>query len=157
MDARAAATRFSALAVRRRLSLGVMHSANPADFALVLAAAARAFAPAREYRERDVNDVLRAWLAGTGAMLDVDHVELRRWLVDTGVLARDGFGHAYARATPRADIAAAIAALAPHDPVALARTACDAEAARRAARKAQWAAGTPGASSVATTVPADPK
>jgi len=141
MDADHAAARIKALAVRRRLSLGVMHSANPDDFALVLAAAARVFAPVREYRERDVNDLLRAWLATTGAMLDVDHVELRRWLVDTGVLARDGFGRAYALGTPRTDIAAAIAALAPHDPAALARAAADEDAARRAARKARWAAG----------------
>ncbi|MCC7215883.1 MAG: DUF2087 domain-containing protein [Burkholderiales bacterium] len=145
MDADQAAARFAALAVRRRLSLGVMHSAKPEDFALVLAAAARVFAPVREYRERDVNDLLRAWLADAGAMLDVDHVELRRWLVDTGVLARDGFGRAYALGTPRADVAAAIAALAPHDPAALSRAACDDEAARRAERKARWAAGVSGA------------
>ena len=140
MDAHAAAARFAALAVRRRLSLGVMHAANPGDFALVLAAAARAFDAAREYRERDVNEALRAWLAGPGAMLDVDHVELRRWLVDTGVLARDGYGRAYALGVPRADIAAAMAALAPHDPAAIARAACAHEAARRAERKAAWAA-----------------
>ena len=140
MDAHHAADRLAALAVRRRLSLGVMHTANPRDVAQVLAAAARAFAPAREYRERDVNDLLRAWLAGAGAMLDVDHVELRLWLVDTGVLARDGFGRAYALGAPRADVAAAIAALSPHDPDAIARTAREHEAARRAARKAQWGA-----------------
>ncbi len=145
MDASVAAARFAALAVRRRLSLGVMHAANPRDFALVLAAAARAFDAAREYRERDVNDALRAWLQGPGAMLDVDHVELRRWLVDTGVLARDGFGRAYALGTPRADVAAAVAALAPHDPAALAQAACGADAARRAERKARWAAGASGA------------
>lgn len=138
------AARFAALAVRRRLSLGVMHGAHPRDFALVLAAATRAFEDAREYRERDVNDVLRAWLADTGAMLDVDHVELRRWLVDTGVLARDGFGRAYTLGTPRADIATAMAALAPHDPAALAGAARAEDAARRAARKALWAAGSTG-------------
>ena len=74
-----------------------MHSAAPADFALLMAAAAHAFAPDRTYTEPEVNERLRAWLAGAGAMLDVDHVELRRWLVDTGALARDGFGRAYAR------------------------------------------------------------
>ena len=142
MDAHAAAARFASLAVRRRLSLGVMHAANPGDFALGLAAAARAFDAAREYRERAVTDALRAWLAGPGAMLDVDHVELRRWLVDTGVLARDGYGRAYALGTPRADVAAAVTALAPHDPAALARAACAEETARRAERKARWAART---------------
>ena len=116
-----------------------MHSAAPADFALLMAAAAHAFAPGRTYTEPEVNERLRAWLAGAGAMLEVDHVELRRWLVDTGALARDGFGRAYARGTPGAAIEAAVRALAGQDLAALARDARDEEAARRDARKAQWA------------------
>jgi hypothetical protein len=30
-------------------------------------------------------------------MVQTDHVELRRWLVDAGYLARDGWGYAYVR------------------------------------------------------------
>ena len=43
--------------------------------ALCLPAAAR-------WSEPEVNPALRAWLADTGAMLSVDHVELRRTLLD---------------------------------------------------------------------------
>ena len=94
--------------------------------------------PGRAYTEPEVNACLRAWLAGAGAMLDVDHVELRRWLVDTGVLARDGFGRAYARGTPGAAIAAAVHVLAGQDLAALVRDARAAEAVRRDARRTQW-------------------
>ena len=131
--------RLRTLAIRQRMSLGVMHSAAPADFALLMAAAAHAFVPGRAYTEPEVNVCLRAWLEGAGAMLDVDHVELRRWLVDTGVLARDGFGRAYARGTPGAAIAAAVRTLAGQDLAARVRDARAAETARRDARRTQWA------------------
>ena len=47
--------------------------------------------------ERDVNEALKARLAGAANFLDTDHVELRRWLVDAGWLVRDGFGREYQR------------------------------------------------------------
>ena len=78
MDANAALARLRELAPRQGLSLGVMHSASPADFALLMAAAGRAFAGMGTCSEREVNDRLRAWRAGPGAMVAVDHVELRR-------------------------------------------------------------------------------
>jgi hypothetical protein len=34
-------------------------------------------------------------------MVQTDHVELRRWLVDAGYLARDGWGYAYVRGPGR--------------------------------------------------------
>ena len=131
--------RIEALAPRQGLSLGGMHSAGPADFALMLAAAAQSFAPAQVYTERDVNHRLRVWLAGVGAMLAVDHVELRRWLVDTGVLTRDGFGRTYAPGAPSREISDAMAALAGHDLDGIARAARERDVARREARKLQWA------------------
>ena len=131
--------RLEALAPRQGLSLGGMHSASPADFALMLAAAAQSFTPATVYTEREVNGRLRAMLAGVGLMLAVDHVELRRWLVDTGVLTRDGFGRAYTPGVPSPAIAVAIEALAGHDLDAIARTARARDAARREARRSQWA------------------
>src|SRR5664279_5619536 len=107
-----AVDRFAALAVRQHLSLGVLRTANAGDFALVLAAAVQAFAPDRAYTEREVNDLLRAWLAHAGSMLAVDHVEFRRWLVDCRVLDRDGFGHAYRVGAPDPEIRAFAAELA---------------------------------------------
>lgn len=44
----------------------------------------QSFEPGRDYAEREVNSVLRAWTEGG----DVDHVSLRRYLVDEGLLAR---------------------------------------------------------------------
>jgi hypothetical protein len=86
--------RLAAIVVKDGVSLGLLAEA---DRALVLALAAAAIEPGREHREPDINRILEAWLAGPGAMLRTDHVELRRWLVDAGFVGRDGFGRAYAR------------------------------------------------------------
>jgi hypothetical protein len=137
-----AAARWAALAIRRGISLGALQSTSPGDFALVLAAATSGFVPGHSYAEREVNERLRAFLAVAGAMLATDHVELRRWLVDCRVLERDGFGRAYALGDrPDDDVAAARSGLAGVDLAALARAARDADAARRAERKARWQAG----------------
>jgi hypothetical protein len=53
--------------------------------------------PAAPMSERDVNEALKAKLGGAANFLDTDHVELRRWLVDAGWLARDGLGREYQR------------------------------------------------------------
>ena len=130
--------RFAALAVRTGLSLGVLYSARITDFQLVLAAASRAFAAGRSYSEGDVNDALRAWLAREGSMLAVDHVELRRWLVDCRVLVRDDYGRAYALGEPAPEIAALAASLSGAD---LAQVAADArarDAKAREERKRKW-------------------
>jgi hypothetical protein len=130
--------RLAVLGARDGLSLGVMASSSPADFDLVLAAAGCAFAEGETLSEREVNDRLKAFLGGGGAMLGVDHVELRRWLVDTAVLARDGFGREYVRGSPRAAIAQAMADLSGHDLSDFVRDARARDAERRAARKREW-------------------
>ena len=132
--------RFSVLAVRRGLSLGALHSSSAGDAALVVAAAAAAFSRNRSYTEREVNDVLRHWLAHAGAMLDVDHVELRRWLVDSRLLERDGFGRAYQRGSPASEAGALVATLESHDLNSIAQEAQARDAAARDERKRQWAA-----------------
>ncbi len=132
--------RFGTLALRRGISLGVLYSSNRNDFALVLAAAASEFQEGNTYSEREVNDILLAWLGGAGAMLAVDHVELRRWLVDNRLLDRDGFGRAYTRGQPAPELAGLVAALAGHDLNAVAQAARTRDAAARAERKQQWAA-----------------
>jgi len=53
---------------------------------LLLEHVAQSFEPGRDYPEREVNAVLRAWTEGGG----IDHVSLRRYLVDEGLLSRDG-------------------------------------------------------------------
>lgn len=52
----------------------------------VLEHVVQAFVPGQRYAEREVDVALRAWTDG-GA---VDHVTLRRHLVDEGLLSRDG-------------------------------------------------------------------
>ncbi len=130
--------RFSTLAVRRGMTLGALYSASASDFALVLAAAAAAFKPDRTYTEREVNDVLRDWLAQAGAMLEVDHVELRRWLVDNRLLDRDGFGRAYTRGSASKEVDSLAAALGAVDLAKIARDARARDAAAREQRKLQW-------------------
>ena len=138
MNTDSAIARFSVLAVRRGLSMGALSSGNPDDFALVLAAAAAAFHSNRAYAEREVNDVLRHWLAHSGVMLDVDHVELRRWLVDNRLLGRDGFGRAYTRGSPASEAGALAAVLEGVDLTEVAHDARARNAAAREQRKRQW-------------------
>ena len=86
--------RLATLVVKNGVALGLL---GEAERDLVLALAASAIGAGRGHREAEVNRLLSAWLQDTGAMLRTDHVELRRWLVDAGFIARDGFGHAYVR------------------------------------------------------------
>lgn len=53
----------------------------------------QSFEPGRDYTEKEVNVVLSAWSAGS----PVDHVSLRRYLVDEGLLSRGGAGRDYRR------------------------------------------------------------
>ena len=130
--------RFAVLAVRRDVALGVLLSTHRHDFELVLAAAAQPFRPDRGYSDPEVNDLLRAFLEGAGSMLGTDHVELRRWLVDFRVLARDGYGRVYTAGTPAAGISDLIAQLAGVDLAAVAHSARESDAAQRAQRKERW-------------------
>ena len=130
--------RLATLALRNGLSMGALATGSGSDFALVLAAAGCAFQEGEALNERAVNDRLKGFLEGAGAMLAVDHVELRRWLVDNGVLARDGFGRCYTRGTPRPEIAAPLRELAGHDLAALVTAERTRDAQRRAARKEAW-------------------
>jgi hypothetical protein len=47
------------------------------------------------YREHDVNEHLKRWKREIAPALDVDHVTLRRWLVDFGHLERTRDGKEY--------------------------------------------------------------
>jgi hypothetical protein len=122
--------RLAALVVKDGVSLGLLAEG---DRALVLALAASAIEPGRAHREADVNRVLESWLAGPGALLRTDHVELRRWLVDAGFVSRDGFGRAYVRG--EAEAARATALLGEGPAAALE----DAVLTQRAARAAERA------------------
>jgi hypothetical protein len=140
MKESSALDRFAALSVRSGLSLGILYASRIADFNLMLAAAAQALAAGRSYSEGEVNAVLRDWLAHEGSMLAVDHVELRRWLVDCRVLARDDYGRAYTRGAPSEDIAALAVELSGTDLRAHVAAVRARNAQVREERKRQWSA-----------------
>ena len=130
--------RFRKLAIKRGLTPGALLDASPEDFNLLLLSLRREFVTARLYNESEINERLKNWLQTVGAMLEVDHVELRRWLVDLAILARDAYGHVYT-----------VAPVPPHlmnmeaDTLQIdfAREFSDAnarESQKRAARKAAW-------------------
>jgi hypothetical protein len=47
------------------------------------------------YSETELNEALQQWLLDIGTCLDIDHVTLRRYLVDEKYLSRDANGNAY--------------------------------------------------------------
>lgn len=51
--------------------------------------------PRRQYNEGELNDELRRWTAHFGEPVGLDHVSLRRFLVDEGYLGRDSAGKSY--------------------------------------------------------------
>jgi hypothetical protein len=68
------------------------------DLEVFLALAAARFEPKRAYSEREVNDRLQAWLEPFSSPFGVDHVTVRRCLVDARLLVRDKAGSTYERA-----------------------------------------------------------
>jgi hypothetical protein len=49
----------------------------------------------RDYREREINERLVAWNREVAPAIEVDHVTLRRLLVDHGLLERNADGSRY--------------------------------------------------------------
>jgi len=131
------------LAVRDGLALGGLYSGRRAEFDLVLVTAAARFAPGRDYTESEVNAVLKNWLAAEAVMLGTDHVEARRWLVDTGLVGRDGYGRAYRRTLPApAAFATLHEAIEGVDVAATVAAARAADRSARAERRARFVAPT---------------
>jgi hypothetical protein len=67
------------LVVKHRVGLGGL---PPAQKACALGLVWAGLPPAA-VNEAGINEVLKAQLAGAASFLDTDHVELRRWLVDS--------------------------------------------------------------------------
>jgi hypothetical protein len=124
--------RLELLVLKSGLHLGLL---SDADRALVLALAACAIESGPTLREDEVNRRLSNWLADDGAMVQTDHVELRRWLVDAGYLARDGWGYAYVRGPAELDLARQV--LGTTDGTALASAVRSVKVAAQSARVAR--------------------
>jgi hypothetical protein len=86
--------RLGTLILKSGLALGGL--SHP-DRALALAVPARSLPWGAVAGEAQVNALLKASLSAESSFLATDHVELRRWLVDTGWWQRDGFGRRYER------------------------------------------------------------
>jgi hypothetical protein len=87
-------TALKALVVKDGVGLGGLPAVQQA---LALALVWAGLPAGTAVSEREVNECLKAQLAGAAVFLATDHVELRRWLVDAGWLQRDGYGRAYRR------------------------------------------------------------
>lgn len=97
--------------------------------------------PAVPMTERAINAALVERLAGAAAFLGTDHVELRRWLVDAGWVARDDYGREYRRVESSAlpgELQPLAAAFAGLDADALAAAARAAHATQREQRRRAW-------------------
>ena len=90
-------------ALRRMLANGPLTDLprNRPDQVLLFALAAGRFEAGRTYDEKGVNEVLRGWLEGASVPFGVDHVTVRRCLVDARFLVRDKAGTGYQVAPSR--------------------------------------------------------
>jgi tRNA(adenine34) deaminase len=132
--------RLAQLAVRQGVHLSTLQQKDGRDLELVFASASLFFPADQLLDERGANTVLKHFLATAGAMLDSDHVELRRWLVDTGFVRRSDFGRDYRRGALPAWLEQAAPALDAQqlaDAVQRARAARDAQ---REAKRQAWLA-----------------
>jgi hypothetical protein len=81
---------------------------RPKDAELLLGLAASRFEARLTYGEHEVNELLQAWLDTISAPYGIDHVSLRRYLVDAKFMVRDASGSTYrvnaAKARPVADV-----------------------------------------------------
>jgi len=91
--------RMSQLALRHGVHLSTLQQKDGGDLELLFAGAALAFPAGTLFNKQDANEILKRFLASAGVMVATDHVELRRWMVDTGFLQRSDYGTDYRRGT----------------------------------------------------------
>lgn len=68
---------------------------KPVDYHILLISSILGLQPGKEYRESDLNDELQRWVLGLGSNFRLDHVTLRRYLIDARYILRDPAGTAY--------------------------------------------------------------
>ena len=130
--------KLSGMVVKTGVSLGQMLDA---DRRLALALPAWRLPVGQGLTEGEVNELLKDSLGAESAFLRTDHVELRRWLVDTGWWARDGFGRAYTRPAAHAlpeDLRPIAQALSMVDPAGWALQQIAIYRAAQRERRARW-------------------
>lgn len=65
------------------------------DQRILFDSAALCLDPEVLYSEKDINEALKCWINDVARNVAIDHVTIRRYLVDEGLLLRDKAGHAY--------------------------------------------------------------
>jgi hypothetical protein len=120
--------------LKRLLANGrlTMMPKRPSDQELVAALAASRFDPQKTYTEAEVNGQLAAWLDCISEEFGIDHVSLRRLLVDLRLLVRTSSGSTYRVNEARAADLDAVRAI---DPAAIAAD-IQAERSRRKQQRA---------------------
>ncbi len=68
---------------------------RPRDRHILYRSVVQALGAGKTYSETTLSAALQQWLSEVGAGIDVDHVSLRRYLVDDGYLSRDAEGSTY--------------------------------------------------------------
>jgi len=85
----------------------------------------------KKYSEPELNDAIQDWLLNIGSCLDMDHVTLRRYLIDEGYLSRSADGAAYQVSEARMDSIEFEPSIAAIDPVTVIQAAKDRMAERK--------------------------
>jgi tRNA(adenine34) deaminase len=134
--------RLAELALRDGIRLGSLREREPRDLELIFASAALFLPDDCGVPEREANERLKAFLRTAGAMLDTDHVELRRWLADLGYLRRTDRGTDYRRGNLPSWLADAASRLTSEELGSAVANARERDAQGRAARKLAWLAQT---------------
>lgn len=65
------------------------------DRHILFRSVAQTLEPSRTYTENELNLAIEAWLSEVGQSIQIDHVTLRRLMVDERYLKRDAAGAAY--------------------------------------------------------------
>ena len=102
-------------ALKRLLANGALTAVpkRPSDQQLLVTLAAAQFEPRRAYREAEVNETLKAWIQTFCEPYGIDHVTLRRLLVDSRLLSRTTSGSTYRINRDRLGETEALAAIEP--------------------------------------------
>ena len=84
-------------ALKRMLANGPLTSVprKPSDQQVLMKLAAAQFEPGKTYRESEVNETLETWIGTFCEPYGIDHVTLRRMLVDARLLSRTTSGSTY--------------------------------------------------------------
>ena len=132
--------RMGELGRRQQMNLGTLYGSAREDFDLLMASATLHLPAAQALAEREANECLREFLLGAGSMLATDHVELRRWLVDSGFVTRGRAGDEYRRGELPAGLRSAAAELDAKQLRAAVEQARQDHEQQRQARKQAWLA-----------------